>query len=114
MAPDRAEIYTGCPSMFTIGTSLSSGQTRVADSDVAGSSVVVMIKKQLNSQKVQLGKMESPLYLRRLCHKTLDSYREAIRDTRHSHSKPNGAIFFAIYRGKISEGIPSGEKRQRP
>ena len=47
--------------MFTIGTSLSSGQTRVADPDVAGSSVVVMIKKQLNNQKVQLGKLESAI-----------------------------------------------------
>lgn len=35
----------------------------------------------------------------------LEAYREAIRNTRNSSATVTGAIFFAIFRGKISEGI---------
>ncbi len=35
----------------------------------------------------------------------LEAYREAIRNTRNSSTTVKGAIFFAIFRGKISEGI---------
>lgn len=35
----------------------------------------------------------------------LEAYREVIRNTRNSSTTVTGAIFFAIFRGKISEGI---------